>query len=107
MPRASCATARRCSATIRRKSRLRRNAGSRPHHEPKTGGRAARKPRPTATQDGGIVTAPTTSTPAPSERIGLSIVIPTFGRCQRLERLLAELELQLAGEAGADVGGIL
>jgi peptidoglycan/xylan/chitin deacetylase (PgdA/CDA1 family)/GT2 family glycosyltransferase len=49
------------------------------------------------------VTDPTTSTPAPSERIGLSIVIPTFGRCQRLERLLAELELQLAGEMGADV----
>ena len=57
----------------------------------------------TSSQDWGIVTDPTTSTPAPTERIGLSIVIPTFGRCQRLERLLAELELQLAGEMGADV----
>ncbi|HET9666256.1 MAG TPA: glycosyltransferase, partial [Desertimonas sp.] len=49
------------------------------------------------------MTDATRSTPAPTERIGLSIVIPTFGRCRRLERLLAELELRLAGEAGADV----
>jgi peptidoglycan/xylan/chitin deacetylase (PgdA/CDA1 family)/glycosyltransferase involved in cell wall biosynthesis len=57
----------------------------------------------TSGQDWGIVTDATRPTPAPTERIGLSIVIPTFGRCRRLARLLAELELRLAGDAGADV----